>query len=61
MGHGHKFEVDRSVYPCNPPQLMADAEEYGDQPEPNPLKEPVVEEKKPEEGDEQEEQEDEDN
>lgn len=59
MGYGHKFEANTSVYPCHPPQLMADSIEYEDQPEPNPLKEPVLEEKKPEEDNEAEEDEEE--
>jgi radial spoke head protein 4/6 len=43
LGNGHKFEPRRSIYPCHPPQVMSDVAEFADQPEPNPLKEPVVE------------------
>ena len=52
LGHGHKFEANASVYFCNPPQVMSDCGEYGDQPEPNPLVEPPVEEEVKPEGEE---------
>jgi len=62
IGNGHKFENNVNLYPCHPPKLMPDVAEFEDQPEPNPLKEPVVEQKpEGEEGEEQEEQEEEDN
>jgi len=51
LGHGHKFEADSSVYFCNPPSVMADCNEYGDHPEPNPLVEPPKEEEVKPEGD----------
>jgi hypothetical protein len=45
LGNGHKFEQAKPCYfPINPPEIMPDVEEYGDEPEPTPLEEPVAEE-----------------
>ena len=62
MGNGHKFGQEMSNFPVNPPEVMADPEEYEDGPEPTPLEEPPkVEEEKPEgEGSEAEENEEDD-
>jgi len=60
LGNGHKFEHEAQVFPLNPPKVMADPSEYGDQPEPTPLEEPVVVEEKKEEGEDEEGEGDED-
>lgn len=61
LGNGHKFEQAKPCYfPINPPEIMDDCEEYGDEPEPTPLEEPVVEEEKEEEGEGEDEEEDDD-
>ena len=55
LGGGHKFGQKSSNFPVNPPEVMADPEEYEDGPEPTPLEEPPAEEeKKEEEGSEEE-------
>ena len=44
LGNGHKFEQTAPCYfPVHPPEIMQDCPEYGDEPEPTPLEEPVVE------------------
>ena len=59
LGNGHKFGQETSNFPVNPPEVMADPEEYEDGPEPTPLEEPPkVEEEKAEEGSEAEEEND---
>jgi hypothetical protein len=51
VGNGHKYE-EVHYFPVHPPTVNSDPKEYGDQPEPTPLEEPiaaaVVEEKKEE-------------
>lgn len=49
VGTGHKYE-EVSFFPVHPPPVLSDPSEYQLQPEPTPLTEPVVEEKKEEEG-----------
>ena len=45
LGNGHKFEqVSPCYFPVHPPEINDDCEEYGDEPEPTPLEEPVAEE-----------------
>lgn len=44
LGNAHKFEqVTPCNFPVNPPEILGDCAEYGDEPEPTPLEEPVVE------------------
>lgn len=50
LGNGHKFNQETSNFPVNPPPVMDDPEEYEDGPEPTPLEEPPMEEKKDEDG-----------
>lgn len=60
LGNGHKFGQETSNFPVNPPEVMADPEEYEDGPEPTPLEEPPKEEEKVEEGSAAEEEEEDD-
>jgi len=56
LGNGHKFGQETSNFPVNPPEVMADPEEYEDGPEPTPLEEPPKVEEEKAEGDEAEEE-----
>lgn len=48
LGQGHKYEL-KTYFPVNPPEVLADPEEYGEGPEPTPLEAPPVQEEADEE------------
>lgn len=55
-GNGHKYEHEQSYFPVHPPPVIADPDEYEDQPEPTPLEAPVEQENEGEPGEEGEEE-----